>query len=393
MYWANLLHIYQPPGQKKYIIDKVVDESYDKILSVLEERPKVKISLNICASLTEQLIEHGRQDIIERIRKLAERGQIELVGSAKYHAILPFLPKSEVIRQIKLNENLNQKYFGKIWRPRPKGFFLPELAYNKKTARIIQSLGYEWIVLDEISYNGKFGQVLFNQGYEIKDLFPGQKKKGLKLIFRNRVLSLLFFGKWLDSVDKFFSAVKKDKRSHQFLVTAFDGENLGHHHQHLIDVWAQILDQEQVKTITCSDYLTHLRVRPLSGVNPLDSSWSTEVEDLKQGIPYPLWNHPENKIHKLQRRLANVLIKTIKTCQDDSNYKKARKLLDQALASDQYWWASGSPWWSSGMIKRFVKYFQEIVQLLQNSMPAQDQKNIKELAEMIVKQVEKRNQS
>lgn len=148
MQWANLLHIYQPPNQKKEVLTKVVDESYAKILDILEGRPKIKINLNICASLTEQLIESGFRRIIERIKKLAERKQIELVGSAKYHPILPLLPKKEVIRQIKLNENLNQKYFGKIWRSRPKGlsraesrgFFLPELAYHKKPPELLNNL-------------------------------------------------------------------------------------------------------------------------------------------------------------------------------------------------------------------------------------------------------------
>ena len=66
MYWANLLHIYQPPGQKREIIDKVVRESYLPILDILEARPRVRLSLNICASLTEQLAEYGYIDILER---------------------------------------------------------------------------------------------------------------------------------------------------------------------------------------------------------------------------------------------------------------------------------------------------------------------------------------
>ncbi len=396
MYWASLLHIYQPPGQKKQIINQVVKESYEQILSILEARPKVRISLNICACLTEQLIEYGHQGVVERIKKLAEKGQIELTGSAKYHPILPLLPETEVIRQIKLNEDLNQKYFGKIWRSKPKGFFLPELAYNKKTGRIIQSLGYQWIVLDEIARNGKFGQVLFNQVYETKDLFHGQKKPELKIIFRNRGLSLLFFGKWLDSLDKFFSAVKNDKRSSKFLITAFDGENLGHHRKHLAALWAKILDQPEIQTITYSDYLQFLRVRPaidVIGVEPLPSSWSTEVKDLEKDIFYPLWQHPKNQLHRLQWQITNLVIKMMKESQDNPNYKKARGFLDQALASDQYWWASAKPWWNPGIIERGVQNFVQISRLLEKNVSPEIKNRIVKIARDIFNELERRKKS
>lgn len=393
MYWANLLHIYQPPGQKQEIIHKVVKESYDKILRVLESNPKVKITLNICASLTEQLIEYGHKNIVDRIKKLVEQGQIELVGSAKYHPILPFLSKTEVVRQIKLNEETNKKYFGEAWRP--KGFFLPELAYSKKVGRLIQELSYEWIVLDEVACCGKFGKVDFSKNYILKYFLPWKKNNALKIIFRNTGLSNLFFGKWLDSTSKFFSSVIKDGRSNEFLITAFDGENLGHHQKHLIYIWSELLDKDNVKTITYSEYLNLLQVesireRSAREVEPVDSSWSTGADDLSQGAPYPLWADPDNRIQKLQRQLADLVIKFVNKSENSENYEKARRLLDKSLASDQYWWASGRPWWSSSMIKRFIEYFNEIVVLLSETISDKDQKKVKKLIQEIFKELQKR---
>lgn len=382
MYWANLLHIYQPPGQKKEIIDQVVKESYDKILSILKSQPKIKVSLNICACLTEQLIEHSYQEIVERIKKLTEKGQIELVGSAKCHPILPLLPKSEIIRQIKLNEAFNQKCFGKTWKP--QGFFLPELAYSKQVAGIIQSLGYQWIVLDEIAYNGKLGQVSFDRIY---------KTENLKVVFRNRGLSLLFFGKWLSSKDKFFSAIQKDHRSDKFLITAFDGENLGHHRKHLADLWAEILDQPKIQTITYSEYLDILKDKPLVKINPLASSWSTEIKDLEKNIPYPLWQSPRNQLHRLQWQITNLLLKIIKESQNNPNYKKARGLLDQALASDQYWWASAKPWWNPGIIKGSTDQFSQILSFLQKNLSPQIHKQAEEIIQKIYNEIETREKS
>lgn len=379
MYWANLLHIYQPPGQKKEIIDQVVKESYNRILAILQSNSNIKLSLNICASLTEQLVEHGHQSFLEQIKHLAEKGQIELVGSAAYHPLLPLLPKAEISRQIKLNEDINQKYFGKAWQP--KGFFLPELAYDKKTAYVIQELGYQWIILDEIAYQGQFGQVLFDKIY---------KTENLKIVFRNRGLSLLFFGKWLDSIDKFFSSIKKDGRSDKYLITAFDGENLGHHRKHLADLWARILENPKIQNITYSEYLDLLKDKDLIEVEPMASSWSTEIKDLQKNIPYPLWQHPENQLHQYQWQLTNLFINLIKQAGNNPNYKEARKLLDKALASDQYWWASAKPWWNFEIIKRNTNQFLKIFSLLEKDIPNEIHKQVEIITQNIFKELEKR---
>lgn len=392
MYWANLLHIYQPPGQKEEILKKVVAESYRPILEVLEQRPGVKISLNICGSLTEQLANFGFIDILEKIKILAEKGQIELVGSAKYHPILPLIPKKEVIRQIKLNEAINQKYFGKIWRPRPKGFFLPELAYNKKTARIIEQLGYQWIVLDELTYQGKLGQVSFDKLYDIK-LYPDQPKRTLKVVFRNRGMSDIFFGKWLDSTDKFWHALESDGRSDKCLVTCFDGENLGHHRKGRTEIWAQILDDKQIKAITYSELLEFLRGTPEEKVEPIDGSWASSEKDLEKNIPYSLWQHPGNQLHQLQWQLTNLVLKNINQIEKDTNFSQARKLLDKSLASDQYWWASIKPWWNPGIIERRVKKFGEIIELLKNSLLPDVKKKGRELIEKILNELDRRKKS
>jgi len=379
MYWANLLHIYQPPGQKKEIIDQVVKESYNRILAILQSNPKIRISLNICASLTEQLVEYGYKDLIEQIKELVKNGQIELVGSAAYHPILPLLPETEISRQIKLNEDINQKYFGKIWQP--KGFFLPELAYDKKTASIIQKLGYQWIVLDEIAYQGKFGQVLFDKIY---------KREKLKIGFRNRGLSLLFFGEWLDSIDKFFSSIKKDGRSEKFLITAFDGENLGHHRKHLADLWARILESPKIENITCSEYLDILKDKDSIEVEPLASSWATEIKDLKENVPYPLWDHPKNQLHQYQWQLTNLFVGLINQARDNPNYKEVRKILDKALASDQYWWAAIKPIQNSGLIKRNIDQFLKIFSLLPKNLTVQVHKRVETITQNIFKELEKR---
>jgi len=375
MYWSNLLHIYQPPNQKKEILARVVEESYARILDILEKRPKIKINLNICASLTEQLAKSGFQKVIKRIKNLAERGQIELVGSAKYHPILPLLPKSEVIRQIKLNENSNQKYFGRVWQK--KGFFLPELAYDKKTARIIEQLGYQWIILDEIAYGQRPSATNYKSNTNIRitnsklkfdRLYQIQGLK-LKVFFRNRVISNLFFTGLAKNFSNFMKFIKDDPRLETgYLITCLDGENLGHHCPGAEKLWAEILDSGQIQTLFFSELDFKLK-NNIEEIDPLPSSWASSKKELNQGIPYALWFHPKNKIHQLQWQLTNLAIKTINRAKNDLNYRMARQNLDQALFSCQYWWASGQPWWDRKMIERGASNFIESLKILKKIEP------------------------
>lgn len=351
MIWANLLHIYQPPNQTKKILKKVTVESYSRIIKILKFRPQAKITLNINASLTEQLVAHELNEVIEDIKSLAERGQIEFTASAKYHTFFPLLPKEEIIRQIQLNYEVNQKFIGKFYCP--QGIFLPELGYSRQVAEIIQGLGFKWIVLDEIGYGGKLGQVDFNQAYSIKGL-------KLKVVFRNREVSDLFFTAKAQTVNDFFKVVEKTNRGSQYLITALDGENLGHHKKGMDILFANVLDSPKIQTLFYSELLSAFK--KTKEVDPLPCSWSSQEDEMKNSIPYALWKNPQNSIHKLQWELVNLVIETIsKVSEKDPGFKKARTLLDRSLNSDPYWWASANPWWSVKIINQGAKRLIDIL--------------------------------
>src|SRR3989344_3192114 len=108
MFWANFLHIYQPPTQSEQLVRKIANESYLPIVAGLEKTPKAKLTLNINGSLTELLAKSGFESLLRKIANLVRSGQVELTASAKYHPILPLLPEPEIIRQIQLNFATNQ---------------------------------------------------------------------------------------------------------------------------------------------------------------------------------------------------------------------------------------------------------------------------------------------
>jgi len=332
MYWANFLHIYQPPTQTREILLKVTNESYRKVFTGLLENPQAKLTLNINAVLTEMLAENGYLDVIENIRTLLQRGQLELTESAKYHPLLPKLPESQIIRQIKLNHETNKKYFGDVYNP--KGFFPPEMGYDSRIGKIIQGLGYEWIILDELACPISLDpQKTYVNAY------------GMKYFFRERESSFKILSAQLGTgqslIKEFGDRVKKN----EYLLTAMDGETFGHHRPGLEKLLTEIYGSTQITTVLISD-LPKLFPGTLT-IEPLPSTWALISKDAFKKNPFSRWDDPENPIHQKQWELTNLVLKLV-----DKEGPEEQKLVDPALYSDQYWWASAKPWWSLEEIEK-----------------------------------------
>jgi predicted glycosyl hydrolase (DUF1957 family) len=318
--WVNFLHIYQPPNQFPEVLDKVVNESYLPLIKLAKKYPRFYFTLNINASLTEQLAERGYKNAIKDLSSLARRRQIEFTGSAAYHPILPLLPEGEIYHQIEKNYEINRKYFGSVYKP--TGFFSPEMAYSNRLAKAVKKLGYKWIIQDE---NQVDERIIPSKKYLIKGL-------GLEVIFRERRLSKSYppevLGKRLDEAEA----------GEVIGISATDGEIYGHWHKDERRVLQKLIVKPRVNILRVSDFLFERRGREL--VTPFRSSWESLPEEISSGIPFRLWNDPKNKLHQKLWGLAKLAIKIINENKKDPNYYWARWHLDRGLASCTFWWCS-----------------------------------------------------
>jgi hypothetical protein len=359
MYWSNFLHIYQPPTQTEEIIRKVTDEGYRTLVRVLRDAPNLRITLNISGVLTEQLAKYGLDDVIRGLCELAERGQIEFTGSAMYHPILPLIPKDEVVRQIRLNNEVNQRYFGDLYRP--KGFFPPEMCYSYDVAQTIAELGFRWIIVDEISFDGKIGSVKYDRLYRVQGL------KDFLVFFKERPFSAgITYGKY-PSVGPFIEALGDRLEEHAYLLTGTDGEVYGHHRPGQQKLLSGVFARGAPETCTISELIQHFNL--VDTAIPIPSSWSTWEDEMARGVPYPQWRYPGHELHELQWELTDFVLHAVKGAPCTApGFPKARKLLDEGLHSCQYWWASCRPWWSVEMIDWGAQKLHQAVESLGEAM-------------------------
>ncbi|MFX0005236.1 MAG: hypothetical protein ACFFA7_02025 [Promethearchaeota archaeon] len=358
-YWAPLLHIYQPPTQDPKVLRTIDKECYKPLFSLLEEFDNAKFSLNINGILIELFYEFGLSDTMDLLKNLVSENKIEIVGTAKFHPILPLIPEKEALHQIQMNEEINTKEFGQWER---KGFFPPELAISGSIAKFLRQLGYKWVIMSGIACPVE---------WPYDKIFTSPN--GLQLFFRDDILSNKIAFKDI-SPKKFVSDIKsvhknKEKDNSTYILTALDGETFGHHiknyHRTFLGTVLELIGQHKnLKTIFISDLDLHFPLAKKK-IIPRESSWSTTYEDLKAGIPYPLWDHPDNSVHKfywkLMRSLNNLMsiadtIDLTKDWEIENYYNTARYYYNRGIYSCPTWWSNPyNKTWSPNLIYKGVE--------------------------------------
>ncbi|MDD5342745.1 MAG: UvrB/UvrC motif-containing protein [Patescibacteria group bacterium] len=358
MYWANFLHFYQPPTQKSSWVKKIANESYRKIVAGLLKNPKARLTLNINAVLVELLKRDGCFDVVLGIKKLAQRGQIELTDTAKYHPFLPLLPESEIIRQIKLNYQTNRRFFGPTYKP--TGLFPTEMGYAPKIARVAKKLGYRWLIIDELAHPEQ-KQMDHETIYHLKN------DPNLYFFFRERDVSFRILsaqvGVSVFSSKMLVNLLGGRLQTHNYLVTAMDGETFGHHRPGLEQLLFDLYKVPKMKSVTLSELPRLFPKR--YGLVPHESSWALLQKDIEQNTPFSRWNDRHNEIHQAQWKLTNLAIKLVNRLNPEAkNFSAVRRALDRSLHSDQYWWASAMPWWSIEMMEAGAKELRDVVLMI-----------------------------
>lgn len=357
MYWANFLHIYQPPTQKAYWVKKIAHECYRVLLAGLKRNPQAKLTLNVNAGLAELFERHGCHDVISDIRLLAERGQLELTGSAKYHPFLPLMPEDEIRRQIELNTETNRAFFGPAYAP--KGFFPPEMGYNRTVADVARSLGFQWIIIDELAHTGKMHETRWDTLYTLHgaddfSVYFRDRDASFRILSAEVGISVFSAGMLLNVLGD-----RLAKRN-EFLLTAMDGETFGHHRPGLDTLLFELYEVPELPSVTLSELRAKITRR--ESVEPLPSSWALMKKDIEQDTPFSRWKDARNEIHQSQWRLTDLAIATTRRLPTAAPaYPTVRAALDRAVHSDQYWWASASPWWSIEMIEAGAKDLRDVV--------------------------------
>lgn len=389
------LHFYQPSNQLESVFRDVYTQSYGPLLKLIQSFKNAKFTLNIPLSLLEQMDKFGYKDWIASVKDLYDQGRIELVGSGAYHPLMSKLQESFTIKQILLNEYGLGYYLGQhkgfegescVMIRDIRGFFPPEMAVSTSVIKVIDGLGYDWVLIDE--------QAVENISPHKGSLFHLKECK-TKLVARDRTLSNMFaFNRSFDHTN----IVEELAKSFSVRVIALDAETFGHHNKegvYMLEALLIELYEAGHHIVSISDIVDSETSAELETV--VESTWSTNV------MLYPMWQLPNNQIHSLLWDLfdsvhevySNMASSNISWFNSYAEVENKEHLalwfpeelvempvdylkkitLDMALMrleqSDQFWWSSGvdimgSKKFSPYMIESTFKYYFDVATLLED---------------------------
>ncbi|MCD6326391.1 DUF1926 domain-containing protein [bacterium] len=141
------VHLHQPLGNFDHVFEFALEKSYRPFMETLWRFERVKTAVHVTGTLWEWIEAH-HPEFFDLMRKLQDRGQIEVLGGGFYEPILSVIPEWDRKAQIALMNRRIKKMFGK----KPKGMWTAERVWEPQLASIIARGGIEYVVLDDYHF-------------------------------------------------------------------------------------------------------------------------------------------------------------------------------------------------------------------------------------------------
>ena len=106
-----VFHFHQPVDNFPWVYDDCFEKAYGPLIDSIYKEPELKATLHFSGNLLDWFIEN-KPDFITKIKEMAERGQIEIIGGGYYEPIYAIIPHRDKIAQMKKLSDLIHEEFG-----------------------------------------------------------------------------------------------------------------------------------------------------------------------------------------------------------------------------------------------------------------------------------------
>ena len=139
-----VLHNHQPVGNFGWVIEDVWTRAYAPMIDALERHPAVRVGLHYSGPLLDW-IESEHASALDRIRAMADRGQVEILGGGLTEPILVALTEADrQVQLVRMGDRV-EALFG----VRPRGAWLAERVWEPSLPADLAMAGYAYTILDD----------------------------------------------------------------------------------------------------------------------------------------------------------------------------------------------------------------------------------------------------
>ncbi|MDD4933034.1 MAG: DUF1926 domain-containing protein [Methylacidiphilaceae bacterium] len=139
-----VVHFHQPLGNFPETYRRFLERVCRPFLDALERHPRIRMGLHFSGSFLFYL-EREEPGLLEQIRRIVSRNQVELLGGGFYEPILSMIPREDALAQLRKTIAWIQEHFGVT----PRGAWLPESVWEPYFPALLAEGGYEYVLLED----------------------------------------------------------------------------------------------------------------------------------------------------------------------------------------------------------------------------------------------------
>ncbi len=137
-------HFHQPVDNFVHVYKDSFKKAYGPLIDNIYKYPEVKVTLHFSGNILEWFFEN-KPAFIEKLKTMAKRGQIEIIGGGYYEPIFAIIPYRDKIAQMKKLSNLIKKEFGL----EVKGAWLSERVWEPNYPSFLNDVGLKYVIVDD----------------------------------------------------------------------------------------------------------------------------------------------------------------------------------------------------------------------------------------------------
>ncbi|MHA1272983.1 MAG: alpha-amylase/4-alpha-glucanotransferase domain-containing protein [Promethearchaeota archaeon] len=386
IYFPIVFHFHQPVDNFPWVYEDCFKKSYGPLIDNIYKYPEVKVTLHFSGNLLEWLIEH-KPDFIKKIKEMAERKQIEIIGGGYYEPIFAIIPHRDKIAQMRKLSDLIENEFGL----EVSGAWLSERVWEPHYPSFLNEVGLKYVIVDDNHFRSTglteedtfYTYITEDEGKTLR-IFPINEPLRYLMPWKPTYMSIDYLRKAAnekgDRVCLFISDAEKMGvwgTTHQICYVDGCGHQEGDGGKPFIPAFfEQIINNKWIKSITCAEYIkkfparnlvylptasydkmeewvlpTHIRERfeEIRETLRKDPNQQDLYMFLKGGfwryflVKYPESNNMHKKMLYVREKLINIE-KRIKDIKDEDLIKKIQIKIQQAWdeiyksqCNDCYW--------------------------------------------------------
>lgn len=273
IFFPMVFHFHQPVDNFDWVYDDCFDKAYGPLIDSIYDVPEVRITLHFSGNLLEWFI-NNKPKYIQKLKKMASRGQIEIIGGGYYEPIYAIIPQRDRIAQMKkLSELVKNEFNLEV-----KGAWLSERVWEPNYPSFLSDAGLEYVIVDD----NHFRSCGLTQEETLYTYITEDEGKTLRIFPINEPIRYLTPWKPTPQTIEYLKSVA-DEKGDRIAVLISDAEKMGvwgstHEfcyvegkgHQEgdngkpfVLCLLEQVKNHDWIKSITLSEYIERYPARDL----------------------------------------------------------------------------------------------------------------------------------